>query len=152
MRSLYCGLRAKNSNRPIKIGCFHLSLENSLSGIIAAQNIVPVPLDFTITCNYFKPPLLFRQSFSFRPVFASLNFPLAYCFYVVFRTLLPFIFFSSVFEAFDWPHSVSPEQLPWEISLQNLDRLLSPRHSIKPWLDWSPVLVLYYAFHHSHFP
>ena len=38
----YCGLRAKNSNRPIKIRYFHLSLENSLSGIIAAQNIVPV--------------------------------------------------------------------------------------------------------------
>ena len=38
----YCGLRAKNSNRPIKIGYFHLSLENSLSGIIAAQDIVPV--------------------------------------------------------------------------------------------------------------
>ena len=38
----YCGLRAKNSNRPIKIGYFHLSLENSLFGIIAAQNIVPV--------------------------------------------------------------------------------------------------------------
>lgn len=37
-----CGLRAKNSNRPIKIGYFHLSLENSLFGIIAAQNIVPV--------------------------------------------------------------------------------------------------------------
>ena len=39
-----CGLRAKNSNRPIKIGYFHLSLENSLFGIIAAQNIVPVLL------------------------------------------------------------------------------------------------------------
>ena len=38
----YCGLRAKNSNRPIKIGYFHLNLENSLFGIIAAQNIVPV--------------------------------------------------------------------------------------------------------------
>ena len=37
-----CGLRAKNSNRPIKIGYFHLSLENSLFGIIAAQDIVPV--------------------------------------------------------------------------------------------------------------
>ena len=57
----------------------------------------------------------------------SLNFPLAYYFYVVFRTLLPFIFFSSVFEAFDWPHWGSPEQLPWEIALQNLDRLLSPQ-------------------------
>ena len=41
------------------------------------------------------------QSVSFRLVFASLNFPLAYYFYVVFRTLLPFIFFSSLFEAFD---------------------------------------------------
>ena len=39
---LYCGLRAKNPNRPIKIGYFHLSLENSLSEIIAAQNIVPI--------------------------------------------------------------------------------------------------------------
>ena len=39
-----CGLRAKNSNRPIKIGYFHLNLENSLFGIIAAQNIVPVLL------------------------------------------------------------------------------------------------------------
>ena len=38
----YCGLRAKNSNRPIKIGYFYLSLENSLSGIIVEQNIVPV--------------------------------------------------------------------------------------------------------------
>ena len=38
----YCSLRAKNSSRPIKIGYFHLSLENSLSGIIVAQNIVPV--------------------------------------------------------------------------------------------------------------
>ena len=37
----YSGLRAKNSNRPIKLGYFHLRLENSLSGIIAAQNIVP---------------------------------------------------------------------------------------------------------------
>ena len=63
------------------------------------------------------------QSVSFRLVFASLNFSLAYYFYVVFRTLLPFIFFSSVFEAFDWPHWGSPEQLPWEIALQNLDRL-----------------------------
>ena len=42
LEQFYCGLRAKNSNRPIKIGYFHLSLENSLSGIIAAQDIVPV--------------------------------------------------------------------------------------------------------------
>ena len=52
------------------------------------------PLDFTITCNYFKLTLLFfHQSVSFRLVLASLNFPLVYCFYVVFSTLLPFIFF-----------------------------------------------------------
>ena len=42
MSSFTVGLRAKDSNRAIKIGYFHLSLENSLSGIIAAQNIVPV--------------------------------------------------------------------------------------------------------------
>ena len=35
----YLGLQAKNSNRPINIGYFHLSLENSLSGIIAGQNV-----------------------------------------------------------------------------------------------------------------
>ena len=41
----------------------------------------------------------FCQSVSFRLVFASLNFLIVYCFYVVFDTLLPFIFFSSVLKA-----------------------------------------------------
>ena len=55
-----------------------------------------------------KLTLFFRQSVSFRFVFASLDFLLVYCFYVVFSTSLPFIFFSSVFEGFDGPHSGSP--------------------------------------------
>ena len=93
-----------HSNRSIKIRYFHLSLENSLSGIIAGQNIMPVLIHNwilhdkrVIKVNYFKPTFFFRQSFFVSSRFCFPQFPFSVLFlsgaYVVFRTLLPFVFF-----------------------------------------------------------
>ena len=73
--------------------------------------------DFTITCNYFKPPFFFRQSFvSSRFCFPQFSFrTFSVLFLCSIQDFVTFHFFSSVFEAFDWPHSGS-----WAVALRNL--------------------------------